>query len=1196
MFRKVAIIGLLVMALVPGRGGASPADNPRLHQLTVGDGLPSNRVEALAEDRGGHLWIGTRDGLARYDGVGFRLWRKEDGLPDNEVADLHVDGQDRVWVATSGGLAVLDRARNGFRLYTTDTVAALESNIIWSVTGTPDGAIWFGTATSGLYRIDPGGRMQRFLPDADDPRSLPSAAIPLLVTAEDGTLWIGTRNGLVRWTGRDFEPVRGVPPEAVLLGLAPMADGRVWVGLPQGMELVDPAGGLSTALPWPQDGATGRLYKVLLRDRSGTYWIDASGGLAMAGESMAGESMAGESWISRVRTYSDLHQGAVTPDWSVAHEDREGGLWLGSVDSGLWYLPPTWRQFQVLQYSEGVPGSLANPDVTAMAPSADGSMWLIGNGGVLERLDPVSGAVEPIMHAEGDYVPDRLFEDDAGNVWFCFHGGLGRYVPASDALRVWHAEDAAEAASPDDCLTVLQAAGGLVWSVSAYHGVQARDWEGALLETVLPGGDSGLLPGARLEHAQRAPDGGLWVAGEQGLLMWNAGARAFQPVPGAPAEPTGAFVLQGRDRAWLTRSGVLESYRWDGVSLARELRLGPEDGLPDLAFLGLTVDAAGVVWLASARGLVRVEPALRRVHVFGVSHGLPAQDMTTAPVPGPADGRIHFATGAGLVIFDPALVRPDDTMPALAIKAIEVRGRGGVRQLELDRPLRLGYRDHEMRVRARVAGFNSARHNRYRFFLHGYDSAWVESDAAGERVFPALDPGRYRLEVMGRTPLSPWSEPTSFMLEVAAPWWWTRQAQAAWVLAAVLLGAWALHAVRRKVRRRLAWRRVEHERELARQASDAKTRFLATLGHEVRTPMTGVLGMSELLLRTTLDPRQRGYTEAIHRAGEHLMKLVNDALDLARVEAGRLELDPQPFNPRALVEEVGALMAPLARQRGLAYRGEVADDVPAGLCGDEVRIRQILLNLVGNAIKFTEQGRVELIMQALDGGGIRVIVSDTGPGLNAEQRQRLFQRFEQAEGGRTAARYGGSGLGLAICQELAAQMQGGITVDSTPGQGSDFVVTLPLPAVEAPVARADEPVAPADPVAPASGVRILLVEDDPTVAEVISALLAAQGYVPTRVGHGLAALAEVRRQEYAVALLDLDLPGIDGLALARQLRAQGWKGALVAITARADGAVEGAVQEAGFDAFLRKPVSGKVLAGQIARVLERQPHAADVPA
>src|SRR5690606_9861657 len=476
-------------------------------------------------------------------------------------------------------------------------------------------------------------------------------------------------------------------------------------------------------------------------------------------------------------------------------------------------------------------------------------------------------------------------------------------------------------------------------------------------------------------------------------------------------------------------------------------------------------------------------------------------------------------------------------------------------------------------------GFNSARHSRYRFLLHGYDADWVETDAAGERVFPALSPGRYRLEVMGRSPLTPWSEPTTFAFEVAAPWWRTGWARSAYVAAALLLGGWIAVAVRRRMRERMAMQRVRQERELARKASEAKTRFLATLGHEVRTPMTGVLGMSELLLGTRLDERQRGYAESIRRAGDHLMRLVNDALDLARIEAGKLELDPQPLDPRVMMDEVAALTGPLAQRRGLAWRVEVEPGVPAGLLGDQVRIRQILLNLAGNAIKFTERGEVALSAAPMAPAGVRFTVSDTGPGLNDEQKSRLFQRFEQADGARTASRYGGSGLGLAICQELAAEMQGRIQVESAPGRGSRFSVELPLPAARV--------VAPAQAAAAAcgQGAKVLLVEDEPTVAEVLAGLLVEQGDGPTLASHGLAALAELRRGEFARVLLDLDLRGIDGVALARQLRAQGWRRPIVALTARADAAAEPLARQAGCDAFLHKPIGGAALAATLAGLL-----------
>lgn len=394
-----------------------------------------------------------------------------------------------------------------------------------------------------------------------------------------------------------------------------------------------------------------------------------------------------------------------------------------------------------------------------------------------------------------------------------------------------------------------------------------------------------------------------------------------------------------------------------------------------------------------------------------------------------------------------------------------------------------------------------------------------------------------------------------------------------------LLVLWAARSYRVRLQRRHAWQLSVQKREVAEQASLAKTRFLATLGHEVRTPMTGVLGMSELLLATTLDDRQRSYTQSIRHAGEHLMRLVNDALDLARIEAGRLELDVQPFDLHALVEDVVALTSPLARQRGLDFRSEVASGVPGWVEGDVVRVRQILLNLLGNSVKFTERGEVSLAV-GMEEEGLHFVVADTGPGLSPEQQQRLFRRFEQAEGARTATRYGGSGLGLAICQELAAAMQGSIVIRSEPGQGTTFIVELPLPAATAHAEARPVPDTSAhDPLA------LLLVEDDATVAEVIVGLLQAQGHRVTHAAHGLAALAEVAATGFDLALLDLDLPGLDGLDLARQLRGQGFDRPLLAVTARADGEAEPLAREAGFDGFLRKPLTGTMLAEAIAVLL-----------
>ena len=509
------------------------------------------------------------------------------------------------------------------------------------------------------------------------------------------------------------------------------------------------------------------------------------------------------------------------------------------------------------------------------------------------------------------------------------------------------------------------------------------------------------------------------------------------------------------------------------------------------------------------------------------------------------------------------------------VASIDVVRGGAEHALPVDRRyLRLQPGDEALRVRLRAV--EGALPARYRFRLEGIDAAWVETGWPAEHVWGIVPPGTHRLHVAAAG-ADGWGAPEERVLLVDSPWWQTRMLLLAATSGLLALAAWAALSARGRRRRQLAIQLAQARRELAEKHSEAKTRFLATLGHEIRTPLTGVLGMAELLGDGELDAHQRSRVEAIQRAGRHLLRLVNDALDLARIEAGRLPLQPAPFAPRALLREVAELLAPLAAANGLGFALRVADDVPPALLGDATRLRQILFNLGHNAIKFCHRGDVRLEVAALAPTGLRLSVSDDGPGFDEAALARLFRRFEP---GTDAGDSGGSGLGLAICRELTVAMGGTIDVDTAPGRGACFRVALPLPPADLP--EATPLPAPAGPAMPR---RLLLVEDDAIVADVVCALLRRAGHGVVHAPHGLAALAELDAGAFDLALVDLDLPGIDGIALASLVRAR-WSLPLVALTARADPGAEPAARAAGMVAFLRKPVDGATLSEAIATVLD----------
>ena len=537
--------------------------------------------------------------------------------------------------------------------------------------------------------------------------------------------------------------------------------------------------------------------------------------------------------------------------------------------------------------------------------------------------------------------------------------------------------------------------------------------------------------------------------------------------------------------------------------------------------------------------------------------------------------------GAGLVVWLCLLVPAAAASPqAPAIESLQVERDG--RELALDPAsplLRLFATDRNVRLRVRAVFPAPGRAApRQRVWLQGVDPGWSDLPPSGERHYPQLPPGRLRLRLATVGGDGRWIERTGLTLLVEPPRWRSQPALAAAGLLMLVLVAWVAWARRARQRRRLAWQLAQARQQLAEQHSEAKSRFLATLGHEIRTPMTGVLGMAELLQGSALDPQQRHQVEAIQRAGRHLLRLVNDALDLARIEAGKLVLDDAPFELAPLLQDVAGLLQPLAQAKGLGFELRCDPGLPLVLRGDATRVRQILFNLGHNAIKFCERGSVSLELSPRPGGGLRLQVRDTGPGLSDEQQARLFRRFERGTP-RDGDHGGGSGLGLAICRELAAAMGGAIRVSSQAGRGAEFVVELPLATAESPAGPAAAR-AGTDPAA--SAMQLLLVEDDAVVAEVVCGLLARLGHRVVHAPHGLAALAELEIARFDLALLDLDLPGIDGLALARLIRGKGLALPLVALPARADAEADPAARAAGMDGFLRKPVTGEILAEAIA--------------
>ncbi|MFN3352544.1 MAG: ATP-binding protein [Brevundimonas sp.] len=411
-----------------------------------------------------------------------------------------------------------------------------------------------------------------------------------------------------------------------------------------------------------------------------------------------------------------------------------------------------------------------------------------------------------------------------------------------------------------------------------------------------------------------------------------------------------------------------------------------------------------------------------------------------------------------------------------------------------------------------------------------------------------------------------------------------RPVMAVAAVAGVLYLAHLAVAVRQSSETNRALREAERaSREAAtkaEKASAAKSEFLAVISHEIRTPMNAVISAANLLRPTRLTRAQREHVRMLSEAGDILMGLLNDVLDFSKIEAGKMDLESIVFDPREKLEALARMWRPRAEAKGVSMQLEIAERFPAALRGDALRLQQILFNLISNAVKFTDHGIIR-IEAAWDAGRLTIVVRDSGCGIAADRLDHIFASFEQAEAG-TTRRYGGTGLGLAISQRLAQLMGGGLTVASTPGQGSAFTLEARLEAAQP---MREEPVAEAAAeVATLEGLRVLAAEDHPVNQRILALLLEPMGCRLTLASNGAEAVSLARSAAFDVIVLDMQMPVMDGLDAAREIRALNGPNAgapIVALTANALDNHRQAWREVNAFAFLTKPIDPQALAAAL---------------
>ncbi|MBE9583093.1 response regulator [Mucilaginibacter sp. JRF] len=1107
----------------------SQAQQRQLHfeHLGLKDGLSELTVNCILQDRQGFMWLGSQDGLNRYDGYSFKVFRNNGNdkasISNNFITNLIEDADGDLWITTLGGLNRFVRKTNQFIRYRHNekNKNSIASDNLKRIVADKDGTFWIATADNGLDHFDPRSNSFEHFKNDQNPASISENNLNTVFIDHKNNIWVGTQNkglnlfdratrSFKRFAYRDDQS-NSISGNNVNFIYEDSAK-RLWISAgTRGLNLFEPAKNDFQHFNQPEigtDAIRNHGIQCIGEDDHGNLWVGTENG---------GLCIFNYERNTLIRYFhDDVDNGSLTNNSiDVILKDQADNMWVSTFSGGVNLLKKSKENFAWFRHSSAK-GSLSNDFVLCFLEDTDSNLWIGTDGGGLNRLNRQTGQFVRLKLGTGKQQEIGNFvlkveEDDHKNLWIAtWNDGLIRYnLKTHEVKNYRHDDNDASSIGANNIYNLIIGTDGKLWIGTFGGGLDSYD----------PGDDKfvhhrhdvqnkNTIADDRINSILQDKNGLLWVGtNASGIDIFDPVKNSFKHIKQVDKNsfnnnPILDIYQDHQDNVWIcTMTGLSVIY----ANGEKSKTFTVADGLPNNNTFAVQEDRNHNLWISTNTGISRYDASTKRFTNFTDEDGLQVGAFKPHSAMLDASGDIYFGGVNGYNVFSPQTVGQSKYNPKLAFtdlllfnKSVEVSMPGKPSPLKQTmtetKEIELSYEQSVLSLQFASLDYLSPVKKSYAYKLIGFDKEWNFVGHRNSAVYTNLPGGDYVLMVKSQSDNGMWS---SKMLElnikVLPPWWetwWFR------ILFVVGVGLTVYSIYRWRVREILKQKTVLKEQvekrtetisqqsqtlkllnsellaqseelqsineelhaqsdELAKQrqeeynlrkeadkANEAKGLFLATMSHEIRTPMNGVVGMAALLNQTELTPEQREYTDTIITCGDSLVHVINDILDFTKIESGKLELEMASFNIRRCVEQVMDIFLQEAARKGISLIYQIAADLPDFVIGDSLRLKQVMINLVNNALKFTAEGEIFVnvhLIRSSPGKSVKIgiTVQDSGIGIPEEKIPLLFKAFSQIDSSITR-RYGGSGLGLAISERLVGLMGGNIWVKNNTEAGATF--------------------------------------------------------------------------------------------------------------------------------------------------------------